>query len=472
MIFINLLVILLYIMLALLSRKHFSKYKGRKPGYIKGLWLAMSEFVYTKIEDRINWNGIKSSIRRIQVVSPKGVDNLTKRYAVGIITVCLVVVFVFNLISGFMCIREGNTESTNIIEREDYQGNTKKQDIYLDVDGNTFVYSMGVAPVEYTEEEFYQRAEKMLAEMEDTMLGSNDSPEHISSDLVLPMEGEAGIFKIIWSSDHPEYITATGKVHTEEIDECVPVVLTAAVEYLDYSVIHDYVLVVERPMENAGNPRADIVGHTLDRIESANRNRKTIKLPSEISGVGISLVQRKENTSARILLLGIMVSAILTGVSISRLKEAGKNRDNILMKQYPAFVNKLWLLLGTGMTIKAGIKQIITESKSKDILIRELEYAVNQIDSGFDEAAAYEQLGSRLGLTVYCRLMGHISQNLKMGNRDLLELMEEEVSTSLGERKEFARKKGEEASTKLLIPMIMLMITVMVIIIFPAVISF
>lgn len=471
MIFINLLVILLYIMLAILSRKHFSKYKGLKSGCVR-LWFAMSEFVYTKIEDRINWNGIKSSIRKIQVVSPKGLDNLTGTYAVRIIAACLGVVFVFNLIAGFMCIGEENAENTNVIEREDYQGNTKKHDVYLDVDGDTFVYSMGVAPLEYTEEEFCLRTEELFVEIEDTMLGQNVSPEHISSDLTLPLEDDEGIFGIVWSSDHPEYITSTGRVYTEELGERVPVILTAVIEYLDYTAEREYVLVAECPTENAGNPRIDIVGKTLDSLERENRNKKTIRLPSEVSGVGISLIQKKNNTSARIFLLGILTSVVLTGISISRLKEAGKNRDNLLMKQYPAFVNKLWLLLGTGMTVKTGIKQIIAESKNKDILIRELEYAVNQIDSGFDETAAYEELGSRLGLTVYCRLMNHISQNIKMGTRDLLELMEEEVNTSLSERKEFARKKGEEASTKLLIPMIMLMVTVMVIIIFPAVISF
>lgn len=472
MIFINLIVIIFYIMLAILSRKHFSKYKDGKKGHIKVLCLAMAETVYQKIEGRINWDGIKGSIRRIQVVSPRSLNDLTRGYAVRLIMACLGVVFVFNLMSGFLCISSGKADSTNIIERENYQGDTKEHDVYLDVDGDNFVYSMGVAPMEYTEDEFYHEADELFIEIQDKMLGANADAEHISSDLKLLLEDEKGIFQISWSSDHPEYITSTGLVHTEELEESVIVILTAVVEYLDYSAEQDYVFVVEHPKENAENSKIDIVGQNLDSLESENRNERTIILPPEIFGVGISLIQKNNNTPVQILALGVLVGGILVIVSISRLKEAGTNRDNMLMLHYPAFVNKLWLLLGTGMTIKAGLKQITAESKNKDILIRELEYALNQIDSGFEESDVYEQLGGRLGLPVYSRLMSHISQNLKMGTRDLLKLMEEEVYTSLGERKELARRKGEETSTKLLLPMIILLVTVMVIIIFPAIISF
>ena len=68
--------------------------------------------------------------------------------------------------------------------------------------------------------------------------------------------------------------------------------------------------------------------------------------------------------------------------------------------------------------------------------------------------------------------MGHISQNLRMGTKDLLKLMEDEVRTSLELKKEYTRRKGEEASTKLLFPMIILLATVMIIIIVPAIVTF
>ena len=440
MVYINLLVILLFIMLALLSRMHYSKYKGQRGlvGCVMGLWYAMAETIYVHIKDRISRESISSKLRRVQVVSPKKLEEMTDEFIIKLIAACLGICFIFNLVSGVAGICEPDiAEDTNIVEREDYQGDIKYQDIYMEVDGDTFVYPLEVAPME-------------------------------SSDLKLPLSDEQGIFEIKWKSDSPEYLTSTGRVVTEELDTSVPIVLTATIEYLTYSVSREYVLVVEKKMENVGNSNIDIAEETLDNLESENRNKKTIILPSDISGVGISTIQKNNNTSVQILLLGILASVILVALKLSRLKESAKIECNMLSSQYAFFVNKLWLLLGTGMTIKAGMKQIISEAEEKDILIRELEYTVNQIDSGYDEARAYEQLGLRIGLPAYSRLLNNVSQNLVMGTKNLRKLMEEEVFLSLEERKENARKKGEEASTKLIFPMVLLLAIVMVILIVPA----
>ena len=84
----------------------------------------------------------------------------------------------------------------------------------------------------------------------------------------------------------------------------------------------------------------------------------------------------------------------------------------------------------------------------------------------------YEQLGQRLHVPEYYQLMQHISQHIRMGTKDLRNLMETEMQTALRKKRESAKKKGEEASTKLLLPMVILLAFVMAIIIFPAMIEF
>lgn len=80
----------------------------------------------------------------------------------------------------------------------------------------------------------------------------------------------------------------------------------------------------------------------------------------------------------------------------------------------------------------------------------------------------YEQLGRRLELPEYYQLLQHISQYIRMGTKDLRNLMEQEMQQALEKRRELAKKKGEEASTKLLFPMILLLVLVMVMIVYPA----
>jgi flagellar motor component MotA len=65
-----------------------------------------------------------------------------------------------------------------------------------------------------------------------------------------------------------------------------------------------------------------------------------------------------------------------------------------------------------------------------------------------------------------------IVQNLKKGSRELVNLLELEAIDAFEERKNQAKKYGEEAGTKMLFPMVGMLVVVMGIIMFPALVSF
>ena len=65
-----------------------------------------------------------------------------------------------------------------------------------------------------------------------------------------------------------------------------------------------------------------------------------------------------------------------------------------------------------------------------------------------------------------------MSQNLRRGNRRLLEVLERESTEAFEERKRYARVQGETAAAKLLIPMVLQLVIVLIILIVPACISF
>ena len=61
-----------------------------------------------------------------------------------------------------------------------------------------------------------------------------------------------------------------------------------------------------------------------------------------------------------------------------------------------------------------------------------------------------------------------LSQNLKKGSRGISELLKQEAFQAFEERKDFAKKLGEEAGTKMLAPMFLMLGVVLVIIVVPA----
>ena len=470
MIFINIVFFLLICMLAIISRKNYSKYKNE--GHIKGLFLSMGETIYAGTGKLFAQEKISSDFRKINIVSEANIKLMTHEYMVKNAAICLVVGLVFNLISACSCIlyRYLPQSSDNIIERAGYQGDIEPHDIYMSVDGETSVYVLQVSPVIYTKQEFKEQLERVYLELAEAMPEDNESLDSIYTDILLKSSDSTGAFDISWHSDYPEYVTSYGKVNRDGLEQDMEVLLTADVTYQDYSDSLSYTVTLKADKGNDEN-NIDIVMRKLKEIEGNDREKQFIRLPDEVDGVSISLSPERKNKALYIMIFAIPACVLSAFLGKSRMMEKIKERDNMLRVLYPIFVNRLYLLLGTGMTLKNSMRQIVDDTDN-NILTKELSYTLREMDAGKDEAYAYEQLGCRLALPQYVRIMNHISQNLRLGTRDLRAMMEEEVHMSVNDRIEYAKKKGEEASTKLLIPMIILLAIVLVIIMIPAVMKF
>lgn len=140
---------------------------------------------------------------------------------------------------------------------------------------------------------------------------------------------------------------------------------------------------------------------------------------------------------------------------------------------YPMVLNKLVLYLGAGMTVRGSFVKIAQDwqrsgKKEGGEIYQEMLFACNELNAGVSESLVYQRFGQRTGLEEYTRLATMLSQNLKKGNTTLLLRLREESEKAQKENVHLKKKMGEEAQTKLLVPMIMMMTIVMVLVILPA----
>ena len=157
-----------------------------------------------------------------------------------------------------------------------------------------------------------------------------------------------------------------------------------------------------------------------------------------------------------------------------------KERQDQMRLDYAEFVNKLLILLGSGMSLKQSLNRISAryldkrqkKQTKKRFLYEELLVTNYEIQDGESERRAYQKFGERTGLSCYHRLVRILIQNLQTGNRGLCELLGQEATVALEERKALAKKLGEEAGTKMLLPLIMMLGIVIAIIMVPAMQSF
>lgn len=185
------------------------------------------------------------------------------------------------------------------------------------------------------------------------------------------------------------------------------------------------------------------------------------------------------NTPGRMLMTGILF-LYLTGYvwawKITRMElSSARKKEECLKEIYPEFVEKLRLYLVAGLNVRnafltitslyAGIRE---KDRAHSYLLKELRSAGNQLANGIPEDEVYTQWGMNCEERS-CRRLGFLlSVNLRKGNRQLLSCLEEEIRDTRQELQKKIRKKGEEASTKLLFPMILYLIIVMILVIYPA----
>ena len=132
------------------------------------------------------------------------------------------------------------------------------------------------------------------------------------------------------------------------------------------------------------------------------------------------------------------------------------------------------------MTLQGAWKKIAEtyeEKRDQKLLaekpvFEEMLITCREMESGMGEQRAYERFGERCGPAGYRRFGNMLAQNLKKGSRGLVALLEQEAGNAFEERKSAAKRYGEEAGTKLLIPMVMMLGIVMVILLVPAIFTF
>lgn len=175
----------------------------------------------------------------------------------------------------------------------------------------------------------------------------------------------------------------------------------------------------------------------------------------------------------------MMGAALAVGIFFREKEEKKRSqteREKQMMLDYPDIVSKLSLLLGAGMNISLAWEKIALTYQRKQqegeikqhYAYEEMLMVLYEVRDGVAELQAYENFGRRCQLSAYRKLSALIVQNVRKGAKGMQKLLEEEEQEAYEQRKARAKQTGEEASTKLLLPMGIMLAIVLAIMIIPA----
>lgn len=384
------------------------------------------------------------------------------------------IILLGNLLGIGIFIKEEKERNIKYLERNSYGEGGYEETLFAEIQGKTQEITVYVEEESYTEKEIEHYIKEAKKELDKWLKKVKKG----GKDFRFPQSLEGNPVKILWSTGNPEVLSWEGILGEDIPEKGENVEIVAFLSLGEGTEIWQKKVTVYPP---SLSEKKKLQKEIQKEAELLSENpSEPLYLPQTVRGEEIRY--RKTGTeTGRI----ICIMSLVLGLGVYPLqKEKEKKKQELVKKEmqrdYPDIIQKLVLFLRAGFTIRKAMEKIADgylRSKEKyhakeRSAYEEIVRTCKEMQGGIYEAEAYERFGVRCGLSQYKVLSVLLVQNLKKGNQNLLELLEREEAVAEDERKRSAKVRGEEASTKLLLPMVLQLIVVLMILMIPAFFSF
>lgn len=384
------------------------------------------------------------------------------------------IILLGNLLGIGIFIKEEKERNIKYLERNSYGEGGYEETLFAEIQGKTQEITVYVEEESYTEKEIEHYIKEAKKELDKWLKKVKKG----GKDFRFPQSLEGNPVKISWSTGNPEILSWEGILGEDIPEKGENVEIVAFLSLGEGTEIWQKKVTVYPPSLSEKKKLQKEIQKEAELL--SENSSEPLYLPQTVRGEEIRY--RKTGTeTGRI----ICIMSLVLGLGVYPLqKEKEKKKQELVKKEmqrdYPDIIQKLVLFLRAGFTIRKAMEKIADgylRSKEKyhakeRSAYEEIVRTCKEMQGGIYEAEAYERFGVRCGLSQYKVLSVLLVQNLKKGNQNLLELLEREEAVAEDERKRSAKVRGEEASTKLLLPMVLQLIVVLMILMIPAFFSF
>lgn len=383
------------------------------------------------------------------------------------ISLIIILGMIIAITVGITAIKEQKSiEEIHIIRPE--QGSEIRTFLFR-LDGQEKQFEIPVYAREKTEEEKEEAFRQAFQYIDQTICGENSSLTCVTKELLLPKSTPQYDATIRWNSENTDIIENDGKVYRDTITKATEVELTANITIGDEKREQVYVVTVLPYEKGSIEEKFVTVRQYLLEKEQGSRFESLVTFPVWMDDVEILEEEGDRKTQWLLLLVPITIVCVVAGRKKEEEKEK-KRREKELLVAYPNLVTKLTMYIGAGMTIRTAWEQLAKEYEAtrQTQLGKAICQTVAELHMGKSEEATYEKFGERIGLRSYKRLAAILVGQSSRGGGGIKEALRREVQEAWELQKEEVKRMGNEAETKLIIPMLGMMMIVFSIVIIPA----
>lgn len=444
----------------------------------------ISLYFYKKIhiwgmaEKRMKQRNIRLVQTLISLHPGEAPEILLQEYHVAKIRILLLILLAGSGIAGCADVVKNGVDSVNaagLLVRPREQ-ETVNLEARVEADGKKIVqetFSLEVRERTLTEAEAEACYEELLVLLEEMIPGENVSLLEVRENLELPYEVENYPFSLEWKSSDPSLVASDGTVLAGDLDMSQQVSLSMSAFYGQKEWTHSWEVQIYPPLRTEKEQLVYDLKKLVKEVEETQKYEENLLLPQLMEDKEIFWSMPKDNTGGILLLVTFSTGILVFYMKDRDLDEELVKRRRVIKSEYPVLVSKYALFLEAGMTVRGAFVKICRDYYEKETdkvhpLYQEMHYSCNELKAGVSESRVYENFGRRTGVQEYMRLCGLLGQNLKKGNTALAKRLKEESEEAVRESMQWKKKRGEEAGTKLLLPMGMMLIMVLVMILLPA----
>lgn len=378
-----------------------------------------------------------------------------------------------------LAIYQGMEPLSVVFIRNAFGQGEKKVSVVLQMDEQEKQYTLTLAEKKLSRKEEEALKSKFFYRLEKEIAGENISLQEVNKNLCLENTIPDWPFYITYVPQDTEYIHLDGslgeKIREIGQEESVSTRITVTAEYNSYLWKKDIVIRLIKPeKQKKRSPFARAI-LTLQKIEEKTRADEEVTLPKQAKGVSI----KKTNSFSvvKLFLFGNLCLALLLIRNRNQLREKENLQKKETLKDLPLVVHLLTLYMGAGLSFPSAVHRISLDYISradgkKKYVFEEILRMDAVMKLGEGQQAACMQWGKRFKEPAYQKLSLTLLQVMEKGTREGRTLMNQMEREAFRHRLDQAKTEGEEASTKLLFPMILLLCMVMILIMFPAIVRF
>jgi hypothetical protein len=319
---------------------------------------------------------------------------------------------------------------------------------------------------------YFKRA-KM--ELDDTLLGKNESLDSVQEDLVLKESYVGGKVLSQWDVDG-EIISADGKIHNYKLKKSRLVPLSVTFSLDGRIKEYRFYVRVKRFDARVAAVYSGALRDETDRLMKDKSEKRFIQLPKVISNQNVVWSKKVDDRGLYLELLLVFILMIFPMMEKEKELQERKRREQVLSEDYPKIVEKLSLYISSGMSVRKAMSLIKKGYEKRLLIIDEkrdgfelVKNCAQFLENGASESECFSMLSNGSSHRDYKRLSLILLQNLKGGNSELKNVLMKEVYDAQSKSRKLMKMRGEMISTKLVVPLMGMLLVVMLILIVPGI---